>query len=47
VADQLFQRRGVRRAHLQQQRVAAGDVVALEHLGPRGDLLLHVADAVR
>src|SRR5438093_11046220 len=47
LADQALERRGVRRLHLEQQRVLAGHVVALEHVAERGHLALEVADPAR
>src|SRR2546425_1217090 len=47
LADQALERRGVRRLHLEQQRVLAGHVVALEHVAQRGHLALEVADPAR
>src|SRR5207249_3951854 len=42
-----LERRGVRRLHLEQQRVLAGHVVALEHVAERGHLALEVTDPAR
>src|SRR5206468_12903920 len=47
LADQALERRGVRGLHLEQQRVLAGHVVALEHVAERGHLPLEVADPAR
>src|SRR5438093_637488 len=47
LADQALERRGVRGLHLEQQRVLAGHVVALEHVAQRGHLALEVADPAR
>ena len=41
-ADQPLERRGVRRLHLEQERVLAGHVVALEHVVERDDLPLEL-----
>src|SRR5437867_231375 len=47
LADEALERRGVLGLHLEEQRVLAGHVVALEHVAERGHLALEVADPAR
>src|SRR5437773_3791787 len=47
LADEALERRGVLGLHLEEQRVLAGHVVALEYVAERGHLALEVADPAR